>query len=115
MSELVKNLAAGQHRIEVSLRPERTIAALKECVDRGWVQVKFTDTRGGTELGVPIDRERTRVSDADFSQGSGSITIVGQLSLDWVPVACVATIDLSTLEGTGHLEITGEVPAAGAP
>lgn len=111
MSELVKNLTAGQHRVEVALRPERSVKALKECVDRGWVQVKFTDTRGGTELGVPIDRERTQLGDADFAQGSGSITIVGRLSLDWVPVTCVATIDLATLDGTGYLETSGDAPA----
>lgn len=112
MSELVKNLTTGKHRVEVALRPERTVTALKKCVDRGWVQVKFTDTRGGTEIGVPIDHERTTLSDADFAQGAGSITIVGQLSLDWIPVTCVATIDLATLDGTGHLEITGEAAPA---
>jgi hypothetical protein len=111
MSELVKNLTTGTHRVEVALRPTRTVTALKECVDRGWVQVKFTETRGGTELGVPLDPERTQLSEADFAHGTGSITIVGRLSLDWVPLTCVATIDLSTLNGTGHLEIAGEAAA----
>jgi hypothetical protein len=106
MSDLVTQLANGRHPIEVSLRPNRTVAALKECLDRGYVHVKFTGTRGGTELGVPVDRERSRLNEADLDAGSGSLTIVGRLSLDFVPVTCVATIDVATLTGAGHLELT---------
>jgi hypothetical protein len=30
---------------------------------------------------------------------------VGDLTLDYVPVTCVARVDLATLDGTGRLEI----------
>jgi len=105
MSELVKRLAEGSHPVEASLRPNRTVRALKECLDRGYVHVKFTGTRGGTELGVAVDRQRTATTGADFESGSGRVTIIGNLSLDFVPVTCVAEIDLATLSGTGHLEV----------
>jgi len=107
MNDLVKHLCQGDHPVEVSLRPERTVQALKECIDRNYVHIKFTDTRGGTELGVRLDRQLTDLSKADFEQQRGRVRIVGGLTLDYVKVQCVADIDLPGLAGTGHL-----VPAA---
>ena len=57
MDELVARLSAGDHPVEASLRPEKTIKALKECIDRGYVHIKFTETEGGTELGLKLDRQ----------------------------------------------------------
>jgi hypothetical protein len=110
MNDLVQRLSDGQHPVEVSLRPERTVKAFKECLDRGYVHIRFTKTRGGTELGFPVDRERTDVSAANFETGTGTLTVAGDLSLDYVKVRCVAQIDLSTLEGTGQLVVL-EQPA----
>ena len=104
MNDLVRRLSEGRHPVEISIRPERSVKALKECVDRGYVHVKFTNTRGGTELGVPLDRTRTDLRGADFEQGAGRITLVGALSLDYVKVRCVAEIDLASLAGQGQLE-----------
>ncbi|MGH9346348.1 MAG: MbtH family protein, partial [Vicinamibacterales bacterium] len=107
MSELVQRLATGEHRVEISLRPERTVAALKQCIDRGYVHVRFTETRGGTELGIPLDRERTDLSSADFEHGTGHLVLAGALTLDYVNVRCIATIRLPELEGQGRLELIG--------
>jgi hypothetical protein len=104
MSELVQKLSTGEHPVVVSLRPTPSAAALKQCLDRGYLLVKFTDTRGGTELGVRIDPQATDVSAADFATPDGTLTIGGTLTLDYVDVRCVATIDLKTLGGVGHLE-----------
>ncbi len=104
MSELVKRLSEGDHPVEASLRPEKTVQALKERIDRGYVHVKFTDTKGGTELGVRLDQEATDLSKADFDNQTGSVHLVGSLTLDYVKVRCVADIDLKTLTGKGHLE-----------
>jgi len=104
MSELVQKLSQGSHPLEVSVRPQPTVKALKESLDRGYVLVKFTGTRGGTELGIPVDRERTDLTNADFERETGRLTLVGSLSLDWVNVRCVADIDLASLQGQGHLE-----------
>lgn len=43
------------------------------------------------------------LSEADFENGTGSVHVEGPLTLDYVPVKCVADIDLQTLEGQGHL------------
>jgi hypothetical protein len=104
MSDLVQFLCKGDHPVEVKSR-EKTRDALKERIAIGHVQVKFTDTRGGTEIGVPIDRNRSDLRGIESDNGSAEIKLVGDLTLDYVPVTCVARIDLATLEGEGHLEV----------
>jgi hypothetical protein len=113
MSDLVQRLSEGQHPVEVTLRPERTVKALQDCIDRGYIHIKFTNTRGGTELGVPIDRQRTDLTKADFAKESGRFSVSGELTLDYVKVRCVADIELPSLQGQGHLEPIAE--AAPAP
>lgn len=90
-----------------SLRPEETVQAFKESIDRGYVHIKFTGTRGGTELGFKLDTDATDLSKADFDKHTGSVRLVGGLTLDYVKVRCIADVDLSTLAGRGHLEEVG--------
>jgi hypothetical protein len=87
----------------VGLRPERTTKLFKEAIDRDYVHIKFTQTKGGTELGFRLDRGTSDFSAADFENGKGTVHVEGNLTLDYVQVKCVADIDLSTLEGKGHL------------
>jgi hypothetical protein len=109
MSELVQRLAKGDHPVEIALRPERTATALKKRIEEfRFVHIKFTDTRGGTELGVRLNDAESDWSGADFDSGKGRIRLCGNLKLDYVPVKCIAEIDLGTLAGTGHLEILQE-------
>jgi hypothetical protein len=104
MNDLVSRLSEGEHPVHISIRPEATVEAFQECVSRGYVLVKFPNTRGGTELGFKIDKELSDLSKADFTNKHGSIRLVGRLTLDYVKVCCVANIDLTTLHGLGHLE-----------
>lgn len=104
MNDLVQRLSQGKHPVEVSLRPERTLQALQQAVSRGYVHVKFTGTRGGTELGIPIDHQRSDLRALDDPAAAGGITLVGALTLDYEPVRCIAQIDLATLRGHGRLE-----------
>ena len=107
MDDLVERLQNDQP-VEVTIRPERTVERLKECLDRAYVHVKFTQTTGGTELGVRIDPAASDFTQADFERGTGSIRIVGDLKLNYVPVRCVAEIDVATFQGSGRLDVTGE-------
>jgi uncharacterized protein YbdZ (MbtH family) len=100
---LVDKLCEGNHPVEVGLRPERTVKLFKEAIDRGFVHIKFTQTKGGTELGVRLDRDSCNLSEADYENGRGIIHIEGGLTLDYVKVRCNADLDLATLAGTGHL------------
>ncbi|MDJ0836427.1 MAG: MbtH domain protein [Acidobacteriota bacterium] len=104
MNELVQKLAEGDHRVVVA-RADGSARELKNMIDRDYVLVKFTETRGGTELGYRLDKERSALDSGNFDECTGSITLAGNLNLNYVDVRCVATVDLATLEGHGHLEI----------
>ena len=100
---LVERLCEGDHAVEVALRPERTVKLFKEAIDRNYVHIKFTGTKGGTELGCRVDRNTSDFSAADFENGKGTAHLEGDLTFDYVKVKCVADIDLSTLQGKGRL------------
>jgi hypothetical protein len=112
VNDLVKRLSEGSHPVEVNPRPERTVKLFKEMLDRKHVLVKFTQTQGGTELGVPLDESRSDLSQANFETESGTVRVCGELTLDYVPVRVVADIELPSLQGSGHLEILGEERAS---
>lgn len=107
MSDLVKRLSKGSHPL-VFGRPGATggVAELKAAIDRKYVLLEFTETRGGTELGVPLDSAACDLSTADFERGEGRIHLEGELRLDYVPVRLVADVDLATLQGRGQLHVT---------
>src|SRR5437867_4284695 len=105
MSELVTKLSTGNHDVEISVYPDKSIDAFKECVDDGYVHVRFPNTKGGTTLGVTLDPRLSDLSAADFAAHSGRAVLAGELILDYVPVRCEAVIDLSTLKGTGRLVV----------
>jgi uncharacterized protein YbdZ (MbtH family) len=109
---LVDRLCEGDHPVEFSLRPERSVTLLKQAIDRNYVHIKFTNTKGGTELGVRLDRDSCDFSKADFENGSGTVHVAGELTLDYVKVRCIADLDLQTFTGKGHLERV-EAEAAG--
>jgi len=104
MNELVQRLAEGDHPVTVG-GPDPSVERLKQSIDREYVHIKFTDTRGGTDLGVRLDRATSQLAEADFEQAVGTVHLVGALTLNYVKVRCVADIDLATLNGKGHLEI----------
>ena len=100
---LTDRLCEGNHALEVGLRGEKTAKRFKEAVDNNYVFVRFTQTRGGTELGFRLDPNTSDFSAADFENGKGSAHLEGSLILDYVKVKCIADIDLTTLQGTGCL------------
>jgi hypothetical protein len=94
--------------------PKPTLEELRvRLEDIGTVFVKFTGTRGGTDLGIRLDREASDLAGADFDKGSGTVHIEGTLILNDDPVRCVADIDLATLEGTGRLVVVERSEVAG--
>ena len=105
MSELPHKLAKGDWKVIATAGRDNTLEEFKAAVDREYVHVKFTETRGGTELGFRLDPEHTDLSGGDFEKGKGKVKVAGKLNLDGVDVRCEAEIDLSSLDGTGHLVI----------
>jgi len=100
---LVDRLCDGIHRVEAGVRPEKTVKLFKDAIDRDYVPIKFTDTKGGTELGIRLDRPACNFSAANFDAGTGNVHVEGGITFDYVKVRCVADIDLNSLEGIGHL------------
>ena len=101
--DLVGFLATGAHPVEAGLRPDKSVKRLQEALERGFVHIKFTDTRGGTELGFELDRKASDLSLADFERKTGRIHVEGNLTLNYQKVRCVADLNLETLTGEGHL------------
>jgi uncharacterized protein YbdZ (MbtH family) len=98
LPDLVTRLSTGIHR--VSATRYKSTDDFRQTVTQGFVLVKFTGTRGGTELGFKIDKEKSTL---DFEDPSKKVRLVGRLTLNGVPVECTAEIDPETREGTGAL------------
>jgi hypothetical protein len=109
MDELVQRLAEGNHPVTVG-GPKPSLEEFRLRVeDMGYVFIKFTDTRGGTDLGVRVDKGATDLREAHFDQRTGIAHVEGTLTLNYVKVRCVADMNLETLSGTGHLVVLEEV------
>ena len=72
--------------------------------------MRFVGT--GTELSVRVDPQTSRLGEGDFEAGRGRIEIVGELTLNYNRVRCIAELDLATLEGTGRVEFLNVVGSA---
>jgi hypothetical protein len=107
MNELTQRLTTEQ---PVTIGgPQISLEQLRNRIDEiGIVFVKFTETHGGTDLGIRLDSSACDLSSADFEHGSGVLHIEGTLILNDDPVRCIADIDLATLNGSGRLRIIEE-------
>jgi len=111
MNELTERLTIEQQIIMGGADP--TVEELRDRTgEMGYVLVRFTQTRGGTELGFPLDRAMTDLSHANFDEGTGTVHVEGNLILNDDPVRCIADIDLATLKGTGRLALEEKAAAA---
>jgi len=65
---IVKRLSEGKHEVVIGHRDE-SYEEIKERIEDDYIHVKFTQTRGGTELGINVDLKSTNVKDLDFANG----------------------------------------------
>ena len=107
---LVARLARGNHPVRAVLSKDGGFDAFKQAVDMGYVHVEFTDTRGGTTLGLRLDREECDLHNCDSETPTGPVRLVGRLTLDYVKVRCTADIDLGTFAGSGRLDVEPSLP-----
>jgi hypothetical protein len=107
MDKLVERLAVRQPVVVGG--SQSALDDLRQRIEEfEYAFVKFTETQGGTDLGIYLDRSACDVSAADFEQGSGTLHLEGTVILDDDPVRCIADIDLATMKGTGHLVVISE-------
>jgi hypothetical protein len=109
MDELVARLCTGKHPIKAGLLSEKTAESFRKRIQGGYVHIEFTNTQGGTILGMELDMGASDLSKADFAGQSGSVHLVGGLVLNYEEVRCLADIDLATLVGEGRLEAVAAV------
>jgi hypothetical protein len=102
---LVDRLCSGWHKVRVVVRPENSFEAFKEALERGFVQIEFTETRGGTVLGFPVEIEQNELSKVRVNSRDEKLMIAGTLTLNFQKVRCTALIDLNNLAGEGKLEL----------
>lgn len=102
MNELVQKLSKGRHEVVIGYKNE-TYEEIKKRVEEGYIHIKFTKTKGETELGINI--KNTNIKEIDFNQLTGLLHITGTTNLNYNTVACIFDIDLATMKGMGHLEI----------
>jgi hypothetical protein len=115
MNELTQRLTVDQPVVVGG--PDSSLEELRRRLNEiGHVFIKFTETRGGTDLGIRVNRAACDDSAANFSDGTGTVHVEGTVILNDDPVRCIANIDLATLKGTGHLVLVekSEVEAAAA-
>ncbi len=62
---LVKKLSEGVYPVTAS-ELHKSAEELRQGIEKGYLYVKFTDTKRGTEFGIRLDREVTELSQADF-------------------------------------------------
>ena len=107
-SELVEKLVAEDHAIEVCARDDAAEKrqALVRAIGYDLVHVKFPHTKGGTEIGLRLQRDLCDDLDrvADPENGPERLRIVGDLTLDWVPIRVTAEFSLKSFAGTARVE-----------
>ena len=100
---LIPYLSEGLHQLEPVLNPEKSAKKLQEAVEQGYIQIKFTGTRGYTGLGINLDAEACSITEGDYRKGTGKVHLEGEAQLDFVRLRCIADVDISTLKGTGYI------------
>ena len=103
MDDLVERLLKKQP-IDFESRTDSMEEVKERLMEMKFVFVTFTETNGGTELGIDVDLNLTDIANADFDQAAGTISVVGTCKLNYQKVRCIAEVDLSTKKGTGYLE-----------
>jgi hypothetical protein len=107
INELVQRLSEGKHEVVIGHRDE-SYEEIKQRIEDGYIHIKFTQTRGGTELGINVDLNNTNLKELDFNKGDGLLHIEGTTNLNYNAVRCIADIDLATRKGEGCLKVVEE-------
>lgn len=108
INELVKRLSSGKHEVLIGHRGE-DYKEIKKRIEEGYVHIKFSQTKGGTELGINVDLNNTNIANLDFVKGEGSLHIEGTTNLNYNTVKLIADIDLASRKGEGYLQIISEI------
>ena len=102
INELVERLSNGKHKVIIGERNE-SYEEMKERINDGFFHIKFTETIGGTELGINVDKSKTNINEIDLE--TGLLHIEGTTNLNYNDVRLIADIDMKSKSGEGYLKI----------
>jgi uncharacterized protein YbdZ (MbtH family) len=105
VERLPVRLSQGPQKVELTLRPERTMEALARQVKTGYMHLRFTETRGGTELAIALEPTSAEQIENAIARGEKVMHVEGGVTLDYVPIRCRAEIDLPSFTGTCRVEL----------
>lgn len=100
---LIDFLGNGQHPVILEQRISEQNDLFKKLRE-GFVFIRFTDTKGETELGVNLIPSECNLEDL-FKEKSKKAHLVGTCELNFVPVKCVVEVDLDNRAGLASLEV----------
>ena len=100
----VARLTRGSHPVRLALGGRNGVDELKKAATAGYVHVEFTETQGGTTLGVRLNRDECDLQNCDTEPPAGRVRLVGGVTLDYVRLRCTAEVDLTTFAGSGRLD-----------
>lgn len=103
MDKLVEFLAEGSHPVCVILKPEKTLDELIQCFKRKFINLEFTDTKGGTEIGINIGPNST--NENEINHLTKEVYIEGELYMNFVKVKVESNIKVCDFSGFGSLKI----------
>jgi hypothetical protein len=106
INELVRKLSEGKHDVSLNERGE-DIQELKERIEQGFIHIKFTQTQGGTELGIKIDKEKSNMN-VPAGKNTGQWHLEGTAILNYNHVRCIVDVNLKTMKGKGYLQIIND-------
>lgn len=105
MDDLVDRLVKNKKNPIIFEPRTSDVDELKMRLENGFVLVKFTNTAGGTELGLTLDTSLTNSNEADLDKLTGQLSLSGMCELNSYRVRCIVKVNLETMHGEGYLEL----------
>ena len=105
INELVKKLSTGKHEVTIGNREEPNSEIEERLTDMKYIHIMFSNTKGGTELGINVDTESCNLTEVDFHKGKGKVHIEGTTNLNYCDVRCIVDVDLESRKGEGYLVV----------
>jgi len=103
MDKLLHFLSQGDHPVKVILKPKETLDEFISCMERGFLNVLFSDTQGGTEVGIVISQSSLEYGDID--QSTQNISIQGECGLNFNKIKISMELSLTDYTGLAQVRI----------
>lgn len=101
MDTLVAFLMSKQQPVKAVLKPDETLDEFVACMNRKFVNLVFTDTKGSTEIGITLTESTLKADEIDDS--TETIILQGKCGLNFEKIK--VKVELSLKDFTGFAEV----------